>query len=83
MKIYGAPEENHRERKITRYCSRYVALLCDVINKEPSKYEEAIEWKEWKDAMIEEYQSLMKNDVWDAVPRTEGKLVLTSKWIQD
>ena len=31
--------------------------------------------------MIEEYQSIMKNDVWDVVPRPEGKLVVTSKWI--
>ena len=31
--------------------------------------------------MIEEYQSIMKTDVWDFVPRTEGKSVVTSKWI--
>ena len=47
----------------------------------PSNYEEATEKKEWKDAMIEEYQSIMKNDVWDVVPRPEGKSVVTSKWI--
>ena len=38
---YGAPEEIHRERKRTRSCFRYVALLCDIIDKEPSNYEEA------------------------------------------
>ena len=68
MERYGAPEENHRERKRTRSCSGYVALLCDFIHKEPSSYEEAAEQKERKDAMIEEYQSIMKNDVWDVVP---------------
>jgi hypothetical protein len=31
--------------------------------------------------MMEEYQSIMKNDVWEIVPRPEGKLVVTSKWI--
>ena len=31
--------------------------------------------------MIEEYQLIMKNDFWDAVPRPEGKSVVTSKWI--
>ena len=31
--------------------------------------------------MIEEYQSIMKNDVWDVVPRLEGNSVVTSKWI--
>jgi hypothetical protein len=31
--------------------------------------------------MMEEYQSIMKNDVWEVVPRLEGKSVVTSKWI--
>ena len=78
---YGALEEMHRERKRTWSYSGYVALLCDIIGKEPSNYEEATEKKEWKDAMIEEYQSIMKNDVWDVVLRPEGKSIVTSKWI--
>jgi hypothetical protein len=35
----------------------------------------------WRDAMMEEYQSIMKNDVWYIVPRPERKSVVTSKWI--
>ena len=31
--------------------------------------------------MIEEYQTIMKNNVWDVIPRLEGKSVVTSKWI--
>ena len=31
--------------------------------------------------MMEEYQSIMKNDVWEVVPRPKGKSVVTSKWI--
>jgi hypothetical protein len=31
--------------------------------------------------MMEEYQSIMKNDVWDIVPRPKRKSVVTSKWI--
>jgi hypothetical protein len=31
--------------------------------------------------MMEEYQSIMKNDVWEIVPRPEGKSVVTSKWV--
>ena len=31
--------------------------------------------------MIEEYESIMKNDVWEIVPRPNGKSVVTSKWI--
>ena len=38
-------------------------------------------WDTLKDAMIEEYQSIMKNDVWDVVPRLDGNPVVNSKWI--
>jgi hypothetical protein len=31
--------------------------------------------------MTQEYQSILKNDVWDIVPRLEGQSVVTSKWI--
>ena len=79
-KIWGSKRKSQR-RKRTRSSSSYVALLCDFIDKEPSNYEEAAERKEWKDAMIEEYQSIMKNDVWDVLPRLEGKSIVTSKWI--
>ena len=34
-----------------------------------------------EDAMIEEYQLIMKNDVWEIVPIPENKYVMTSKWI--
>ena len=37
--------------------------------------------KEWVESMTEEYQSIMKNDVWDIVPKTEGKSIVSSKWI--
>ena len=31
--------------------------------------------------MTEEYQSIMKNDVWDIVPKPKDKSVVSSKWI--
>ena len=71
----------HKERKRTRSYSRYVSLLCDIIDKEPSNYEEEAKKKEWKDSMIREYQSIIKNDVWDVVRRPDGKSIVTSKWI--
>ena len=62
-KRYGAPKGIHRERKIKNPYNIYVALLCNIIDKEPSTYEEAVEKKEWKDAMMKEYQSIKKKDV--------------------
>ena len=31
--------------------------------------------------MLEEYSSIMKNDVWEVVLRPEGKSVVTSRWL--
>jgi len=31
--------------------------------------------------MIEEYTSIMRNDVWDIVPRPKGNLVVSSRWL--
>ena len=53
--------------------------MCEIPNFEPSNAYEAIKHKVWKDAMIEEYQSILKNDVWDIVPRPKGKFVVSSK----
>ena len=58
-----------------------MVLLCDIINKEPSTYEEAAEKKEWKDSMTEEYHSIMKNDGWEIVSIPEKKYAMTLNWI--
>jgi hypothetical protein len=55
--------------------------MTHIIDSEPSCHGEASGEQVWKDAMTEEYQSILKNDVWDVVPRPEGKSVVTSKWI--
>ena len=51
------------------------------LNAEPSIFEEAVKKKEWKESMMEEYQSIMKNDVWEIVPRPKENSVVTSKWV--
>jgi len=55
--------------------------MTKLIEAEPSTFEEAVEHREWKDAMNEEYQSIMKNGVWEIIPRLEDKSVVTSMWI--
>ena len=55
--------------------------MSHIIDTEPSSYEEATGQSVWRNAMMEEYQSIMKNDVWDVVPRPKGKSIVTSKWI--
>jgi hypothetical protein len=55
--------------------------MSHIIDTEPSCHGEVVGQQFWKNAMTEEYQSIMKNDVWDIVPRPKGKSVVTSKWI--
>ena len=55
--------------------------MCDLVDKEPTCFEEAIKQKEWADAMVEEYQSIINNDVWEVVLRLKYKSVVSSKWI--
>ena len=52
-------------------------LLCDIIDADASSYEEEIENKKDNYSIIEEYQSIMKNDVLEVVPRWEGKSVVS------
>jgi hypothetical protein len=55
--------------------------MSHIIDFDPSCYEEAFSHQVWRDAMMEENQSIMNNDVWDIVMRPERKFVVTSKWI--
>jgi len=53
----------------------------DPIIFEPPSFEEATKLQVWKDAMLEEYNSILSNGVWEVIPRPQGKSVVTSKWI--
>jgi hypothetical protein len=58
-----------------------MALMTRISDAEPTIYEDYAKQQVWKDGMVEEYQSIMKNDVWEVVPRSEGKYAVTSKWL--
>ena len=47
---------------------------------EPSSFEE-VEDPTWVDAMVEEYDSIVRNSAWEIVPRLEGKSVVGSRWV--
>jgi hypothetical protein len=56
------------ESKKLKPYSIYVACLCDIMDAEPSSYEEDVEKRVWKDFMGEEYRSILNNFVWDVFP---------------
>jgi hypothetical protein len=78
---YGALEGTMRQVKKPKPFSNSMALICDLLENEPTCFEEAIQKKEWADAMTEEYQSIIKNDVWEIVSRPKSKDVVSSKWL--
>jgi hypothetical protein len=78
---HAAPQGTFRESKRPKRFSSYFSAMSHIIDSEPSCHGEATGEQVWQDAMTEEYQSILKNDVWDIVPRPEGKSVVTSKWI--
>ena len=55
---YGVPQGTMRQVKKPKPLSSYMALMCDILEKEPTCFEEAIQKKEWVDAMTEEYYPL-------------------------
>jgi hypothetical protein len=48
---YGAPEGTMRQVKKPKPFSSYMDLVCDLLEKEPTCFEEAIQKKEWAYAM--------------------------------
>ena len=55
--------------------------MSTIVQSKPRTFEEVVKHQVWKDAMHEEYESIMKNDVWDVVPRPKDKSFVTSKWL--
>jgi hypothetical protein len=78
---YGVPEGTSRQVKRPNPFSNYTDLMCDLLDEKPNCFEEAIQKKEWADAMTEEYQSIIKKNVWEIISRPKGKDVVSSKWL--
>eukprot|EP00253_Pinus_taeda_P024529 PITA_24529 len=55
-----------------------MALVSKCVVTEPSSFEEAMEDPTWVDAMVEEYDSIVRNSAWKIVPRPEGKPMINS-----
>lgn len=78
---HGAAQGTFKEIKKPKRYSGYADYLSKLIEEEPSTFEEVVNHQEWKYSMNEEYQSIMKNEVWEMIPRTRDKFLVTFKWI--
>lgn len=62
-----------------RYCEQ-----CFLMTTIPTNYNEALECKEaaeWKNAMNEEYNSLLQNNTWELTDLPENRKAIKSKWV--
>jgi hypothetical protein len=50
-------------------------------NEETQSISEALNASKWKQALEEEYNSLISNETWKLVPPPEGCHVIGSKWV--
>jgi hypothetical protein len=64
-----APKGTFRERKRPHRFGGYVALMSNISDVKPYSFEEEDKLQGWKDVMLEAYKSIIKNNVWDIVPR--------------
>jgi hypothetical protein len=78
---HKSPQGAMRDSKRPKRFSSYLSAMTHIIDSDPTCHGEASTEQVLKDSMTEEYQSILKNDVWDVVPRPEGKSAVTSKWI--
>ena len=58
-----------------------MVLMTELVETEPSPFEEAVEKRVWVDAIVEYYESIMKNNVWEVVLRPKNNLMVGSRWI--
>ena len=77
----GKPNREVIDSKAPERYSNYMAIVASLRESEPSTFEEATAHTVWRDAMVEKYSSIMKNDVREVDLRPKGKLVVTSKWL--
>jgi hypothetical protein len=77
----GEPKSQIRESRPPVRFGAYMALVMIITDTEPQTFAQAVDQQVWREAMVEEYDSIVRNDVWEVVLRPMGKSIVTSKWL--
>jgi len=65
-------------------CICLMSTSTRILGPEPHTRKDAMtstEWKQWEQAMQEEYNSLLENQTWEIVDRPTDRKVLTGRWV--
>ena len=77
----GAPTSQHRQKRSPERYNGYMALARECVETNPYSFDKEVQQPVWVDAMVEEYDSVVGNSVWDVVPRLKNKSVVSSRWL--
>jgi hypothetical protein len=58
------PKGTFKKCKKPKRFSIYATYMMKLLDEEPTTFEESVQKGQWKEAMMEEHQSIMKNYVW-------------------
>lgn len=58
-----------------------MALMTELIETKHCSFEEVVSQPVCVEVMVEEYDSIMKNNIWEVVLRLEKNLIVGSRWI--
>jgi histone deacetylase 1/2 len=70
---------NSKPKKYTDGTIRY-GLSCST-SEEPESLQVALNNKDWKNAMDEEYKAIIDNKTWHLVPKQQGSNLIDCKWV--
>lgn len=77
----GQTSSECKQRRSAQWYIAYMALVGECVETEPSSFKEAVKQPVWVDAMVEEYDSIIWNGVWDVVRRPHDKSIVSSRWL--
>jgi hypothetical protein len=76
----GEPKIQIKEsRPLVRF-REYLELVMSIRDTEPQTFVQEVDHQVWREAMVEEYDSIVRNDVWEVVLRPMGKSIVTCRW---
>jgi hypothetical protein len=77
----GEPKSHIRESRPPVRFGAYLALVTSIADTEPQTFVHVVDQQVWREVMVEEYDSIVHNGVWEVVLRPVGKSVVTSRWL--
>ena len=65
----GETTSQHRQRRSPDWYIGYMALMSEIVDTSPSSFKEVLEKLVLVDVMVEKYDSIIRNSVWEVVTR--------------